>query len=383
MGTCAELSAPPLGLYVHLPWCVRKCPYCDFNSHALRGDLPAADYIDALIRDLDEDVALAGGRTVSSVYFGGGTPSLFDATHMATLLAEIRARLPLAGDAEVTLEANPGTVERDRFSGYREAGVTRVSLGVQSFDDALLGAIGRIHGRAEVEAALADLQTSGIANFNIDLMYALPGQTVAQAVADLELALTSGAEHISHYQLTLEPNTEFAVRPPPLPDEEAAWAMQEAAESLLAAGGFEQYEISAWARPGKECRHNLLYWEFGDYLGIGAGAHAKLTDAPAGRILRFVKQRHPRRYMAGQRLAETRELSEPDRVFEFFLNGLRLRRGITRNCFSARTGLDWERASGRVGQALQRGLLEAVPGGFRPSPTGWRFVNDLQALFLP
>jgi len=379
----AELRTPPLGLYVHLPWCVRKCPYCDFNSHALRGDLPATAYIDALARDLDEDLALARGRTVTSVYFGGGTPSLFDAAHVARLLTEIRARLPLSGDAEVTLEANPGTVERDRFAGYRDAGVTRVSLGVQSFDDTLLAAIGRIHGRAEVEAALDDLQNSGVANFNIDLMYGLPGQTVGQAVADLELALSVGADHLSHYQLTLEPNTEFAVRPPSLPDEDTAWDMQEAAESLLAARGFEQYEISAWARPGSECRHNLLYWEFGDYLGIGAGAHAKLTDAPAGRILRLVKQRHPRRYMEGQRLAETRELDEPDRVFEFFLNGLRLRRGITRSRFTARTGLDWSRASGRVRQALKRGLLEPVPGGFRPSSTGWRFVSDLQALFLP
>ncbi|NIP16820.1 MAG: radical SAM family heme chaperone HemW [Xanthomonadales bacterium] len=378
-----DLPLPPLGLYVHLPWCVNKCPYCDFNSHELRGELPADKYLAALLEDLEQDQQLAAGRPVSSVYFGGGTPSLFRAAHIAALLAGFRACLDLAPGAEISLEANPGTVEHDSFEAYAEAGINRLSLGVQSFDDKLLQAIGRIHGVAEAEEALASLRRSAITNFNVDLMYGLPGQSVEQAVADVAAALAAGAPHISHYQLTLEPNTAFAVNPPELPGEEAIWVMQEAAGDLLQGAGYENYEISAWAKPGSACRHNLNYWCYGDFLGIGAGAHAKLTGAGHGVVRRMSKQRHPRAYLAGNRIAEDRQLGRDELVFEFFLNRLRLREGFTREAFTARTGLDWSEVSERVEGALDRGLLESHERRFRPTGLGWRFVNDLQAIFLP
>ncbi|KAA9131275.1 radical SAM family heme chaperone HemW [Marinihelvus fidelis] len=380
----AGLSLPPLGLYVHLPWCVRKCPYCDFNSHALKGELPAEDYIRALLDDLEQDLPLAWGRPVSSVFFGGGTPSLFNAAQMDELLSGIRARIALAPGCEVTLEANPGTVEHDRFSAYRDAGINRVSLGVQSFNDAHLNKLGRIHGSAEVDRAIGSLHDAGLDNFNIDLMYALPGQTVVQALEDIDRAVAAAPAHVSHYQLTLEPNTAFAAAPPRgIPDDDTSWDMQEQSAARLVEGGFAQYEVSAWARPGQSSRHNLNYWRFGDYLGIGAGAHAKLTDPAGGRILRLAKSRHPKRYLAGDRLAETREIDVEERVFEFFLNGLRLRDGFARDAFEARTGLGWETVADRVGQAVERGLLEPGGAGYAPSALGWRFVNDLQALFLP
>lgn len=380
----STLSLPPLALYVHLPWCVRKCPYCDFNSHALKGDLPAAAYIEALLDDLEQDLTLAWGRPVSSIFFGGGTPSLFSAADIDRLLSGIRARVPLAPGCEITLEANPGTVEHDRFSAYRGAGINRVSLGVQSFDDGLLQAIGRIHGRAEVERAIAALHDAGLANFNIDLMYALPGQTRRQADTDVRRAIEARPAHLSHYQLTLEPNTAFAAAPPSgIADEETAWDMQADAAARLGEAGFRQYEISAWARDGAHCRHNLNYWGFGDYLGIGAGAHSKLTDPAGERVLRLAKSRHPKRYMAGERIAEDKVIDAGERVFEYFLNGFRLRDGVRCETFEARTGLPWARVSGRIEGAVSNGLLEAVEGGYRPTGLGWRFVNDLQALFLP
>jgi oxygen-independent coproporphyrinogen-3 oxidase len=375
------LEIPPLGLYVHLPWCVRKCPYCDFNSHQLHDPLPAGEYSKALVEDLEHDLFMAGDRPVSSIYFGGGTPSLFTAAQIARLLSAIRARLDIEPGAEITLEANPGTVERDSFTAYREAGVNRVSLGVQSFDDGCLRQIGRIHGRDDIETALASLRSAQLDNFNIDLMFGLPGQHVQQAVDDIRQAIGSGAAHISHYQLTLEPNTEFAARPPKLPAEEHCWDVQSTAAELLLQHGYHQYEISAWSREGRTCGHNMNYWRYGDFLGIGAGAHAKLTGA--GGIRRMSKHRHPRQYMSGDRVAENRVIDDGEKVFEFFLNTLRLREGFTRAQFTARTGLAWEWVADRVGRAQRKGLLEA--GGQRVShtETGWRFVNDIQAMFLP
>ncbi|NRB71206.1 MAG: radical SAM family heme chaperone HemW, partial [Xanthomonadales bacterium] len=308
-----EQGLPPLSLYVHLPWCIRKCPYCDFNSHTLRDELPADDYIQRLWEDLEQDLPLVWGRTVHTIYFGGGTPSLFSAAHFDRLLAGFRARLDLAPGAEITLEANPGTIEHDSFQAYREAGINRVSLGVQSFHDPQLQALGRIHGGDDVQRALASLQSAGLDNFNIDLMFGLPAQSTEQACDDVRMALAADPAHISYYHLTLEPNTAFAVNPPPLPGEERCWEMQDAGSALLEAAGFAQYELSAWARPERQSRHNLNYWRYGDYLGIGAGAHGKLSLPANGEIQRLIKVRHPRRYLAGERLAKTHVLQPAER----------------------------------------------------------------------
>ncbi|NNE06011.1 MAG: radical SAM family heme chaperone HemW [Xanthomonadales bacterium] len=372
----------PLGLYVHLPWCIRKCPYCDFNSHQLRGDIPHGAYIDCLLADLETDSPAAHGREISSIYMGGGTPSLFPAREIGRLLKGIRACLPVQDGAEISLEANPGTIEHDSFSAYADVGVNRVSLGVQSFDDARLEAIGRIHGRAEVAVSLQSLRRSGINNFNVDLMFGLPGQTHKQALDDMRRALDSGATHISHYQLTIEPNTAFAASPPKLPANDSSWAMQAEAAALLEDAGFGQYEISAWARPGSACDHNLNYWRYGDFLGIGAGAHAKLS-APGGRVKRLAKSRHPSRYMGGDVVADEREIDGREIVFEYFLNRLRLRENINPEEFTARTGLPWDWALPGMQTALRRGLLASAGSGYSHTDSGWRFVNDLQALFLP
>ncbi|MEJ2383991.1 MAG: radical SAM family heme chaperone HemW [Xanthomonadales bacterium] len=383
----ARLGEPPLALYVHLPWCVRKCPYCDFNSHEMRGALPADDYIDALLRDLELELPLVWGRVVRSVFLGGGTPSLFGARPIDRLLSGIRSRLTLAPDAEITLEANPGTIEHDSFTAYRSAGVNRVSLGVQSFDDALLARIGRIHGRAEAVAAVESLAASGIDNFNLDLMYALPGQGVAQAEQDLRTALSFAPPHVSHYQLTIEPNTLFHRHRPDLPDDDLAVSMQERCEELLDAAGLGGYEISAHARAGRACRHNLNYWQYGDFIGIGAGAHGKISLPARQAILRRVRSRHPRDWMraAGTpaALAEERDLPPAERVFEFFLNHLRLRRGVRKTRFSERTGAPWSAVESRIDRLVGRGLLEDLGDRVAPTATGWRFVNDLQAEFLP
>jgi putative oxygen-independent coproporphyrinogen III oxidase len=382
------LQAPPLSLYVHLPWCVRKCPYCDFNSHAVGNELPAGEYVDALLSDLEQDLPLVWGRPVQTIFFGGGTPSLFSAAHYERLLSGIRARLPLSPAVEITLEANPGTVEHDSFSGYRDAGVNRFSLGVQSFSDPALRALGRIHGRAEALRAVESLHGAGISNFNLDLMFALPGQGLQDALEDVRMAVSCAPAHVSHYQLTIEPNTAFHANPPALPDEELAWRMQEECGSLLAQAGFEQYEVSAWSRPGRECRHNLNYWRYGDYLGIGAGAHGKLTLVAEQCIRRRVRLRHPVSWMRSLRaggggLAEDRRLPPEERVFEFFLNQLRLRRGVRKSQFEARTGLAWDIVAQRVGQLLDRGLLSEEPDWLVPTELGWRFSNESQALFLP
>ncbi len=377
-------TLPPLALYVHFPWCVRKCPYCDFNSHPLRGDIPEARYIDALLADLELDLPRVWGRRVQTVFFGGGTPSLISPEAIDRLLAGIRARVPLAPDAEITLEANPGTVETGRFSGYRAAGVNRLSIGIQSFDDAQLRTLGRIHGRAEALAAAAAARTAGFDNFNLDLMFGLPGQDTAGALADLRTALALAPAHLSVYQLTLEPNTPFAARPPQLPDDEAIAAMQDALQDELGANGFRHYEVSAWARSGRESRHNRNYWEFGDYLGIGAGAHAKITTA-AG-ITRLSRRQQPQDYLAHAgtpaAIAEQRQPTPADAAFEFMLNALRLTDGVPATLFAERTGEPLTTVAPALAQAHERGLLEADPLRLRPTALGRQFLNDLISLFL-
>ncbi|MCX7515101.1 radical SAM family heme chaperone HemW [Frateuria sp. STR12] len=385
------LIAPPLALYVHMPWCVKKCPYCDFNSHGVRGEPPPyAGYVDTLLADLDADLAdfgtAARGRPIASVFFGGGTPSLFAPEHIARFLEGACARLPFAADCEITLETNPGTVEHGRFDGYLAAGVNRLSFGIQSFDDDKLRRLGRIHSAAEAEAAVKSAQDAGYANLNLDLMYALPQQPLEGALADVERAIALAPTHISHYQLTLEPNTAFAANPPPLPDDDHAWAMQEACETHLAQAGYGQYEVSAYARPDRRCRHNLNYWEFGDYLGIGAGAHGKLTDVAAGTVRRRWKSRHPRTYLEAAggpaRIGGDGPVDPAELPFEYMLNALRLHQGVPLEAFAQRTGLPLARLAPALAQARKRGWLLDEPGRLHPSPLGQRFLNDLIGLFL-
>ena len=381
------LIPPPLSLYVHLPWCVRKCPYCDFNSHAAKGELPFEAYVDALVRDLEHDLPLAWGRTVHSVFFGGGTPSLFPPAAIERILQAASARLRFAPQAEITLEANPGTAEHGRFDGYRAAGVNRVSFGIQSFDDGCLQRLGRIHDSAEAEAAVKLAQDAGLDNLNLDLMYALPGQDLAMAERDLERAFALQPAHISHYQLTLEPNTAFFARPPQgIPDEDAAWDIQEHCQALLAAAGYEHYETSAYARPGRQCAHNLNYWRYGDYLGIGAGAHGKLTLGAEQAIVRRWKHKHPATWMAAAGSAAAiggEERIEPQRrPFEYMLNALRLHEGFDLDDFQARTGLPPEAVMPQLLQARQRQWLQLQDRQVRPTALGRRFANDVIALFL-
>ena len=371
-----------MAVYVHLPWCVRKCPYCDFNSHAAPGTIPENAYIEALLADLGADLDLAAGRGVSSIFLGGGTPSLFRPEAIHALISGIAARLPLAADAEITMEANPGAVEHGRFSGYAAAGVNRVSLGAQSFDAASLAALGRIHGPDEIPAAVADLRSAGIANFNLDLMYGLPGQTPEGALADLRAAVALGPAHLSHYQLTLEPGTAFFHRPPQLPDEERSFEMQLACQRELAAAGFAQYEVSAYAQPGRQCRHNLNYWRFGDYLGIGAGAHGKATVD--GAVIRTEKARSPRAYLdSGGRTGQRRRVPATELPFEYMLNALRLREGFTLAHFAQATGQSAAAVQPALARLAGRGLIGEERGIYRPTELGFRFLNDLQAEFLP
>jgi putative oxygen-independent coproporphyrinogen III oxidase len=394
------LSLPPLSLYVHMPWCVRKCPYCDFNSHEHRGGpLPFAAYVDALLADLDHDLPLVWGRTVQSVFFGGGTPSLFPAEAIDRFLQGAAARLRFAPGCEITLETNPGTAEHGRFEDYRKAGVNRVSFGIQSFDDEVLKRLGRIHDSGQADAAVKLAQDAGLDNLNLDLMYALPGQTLAMAEYDLQRAFALAPAHISHYQLTLEPNTVFAARPPQgIPDEDAAWDIQERCQALLADAGYAQYEISAYARPGRECAHNLNYWRFGDYLGIGAGAHGKISlprsdEAETGsahaddRILRRWKLKHPAAYLAnaGASAAIGGDDSIPasQRPFEFMLNQLRLREAFPLLRFESRTGLSRDAIAGPLAEAVARGWLRVDGDRVCPTDTGQRFANDTISLFLP
>jgi len=373
-------TLPPLSLYVHLPWCVKKCPYCDFNSHERTGELPEQEYLKALFRDLDALLPSVWGRRIQTLFIGGGTPSLFSAAAIDELLSQTRARLPVEPDAEITLEANPGTAEAGRFRSYRDAGVKRVSLGVQSFDDAKLAALGRIHSADEARRAIAlALETFG--NVNIDLMYGLPQQTQAEARADIEEGVRFGTPHFSAYQLTLEPNTVFYSKPPSLPSHDACADMQAMVEELLNQHGFQHYETSAFARPGFRCRHNLNYWEFGDYLGIGAGAHGKVSFAD--RVTRHEQIKLPRDYLKRTSSMENRTIAARDLPFEFMLNALRLVEGFSPDLFSSRTGLPLVTIEARLVQAEKKGLLQRTPERICPTERGRRFLNDLTALFLP
>jgi oxygen-independent coproporphyrinogen-3 oxidase len=375
--------SPPLSLYIHLPWCVKKCPYCDFNSHAAQ-TLPEAAYIDALLLDLERALPDIWGRRVHTVFFGGGTPSLFSADGIDRILTGVRTLTQLMPNAEITLEANPGTVEAARFAGFRAAGVTRVSLGIQSFNPRHLKALGRIHDDAEARRA-AELAATHFDTFNLDLMLALPGQTLAEALADIDTALTYQPPHLSAYHLTLEPNTPFGhTAPPNLPDDDLAADMQQAIEARLIEAGMQHYETSAYARPQHASRHNLNYWQFGDYLGIGAGAHSKLSFHD--RIVRQMRVKHPQQYMeavkAGAQLADVRILTRADLPFEFMMNALRLIEGLPAALFEERTGLPLIVCSAALERARAQGLLERDPTRLRPTLSGQRFLNDLLTLFL-
>jgi oxygen-independent coproporphyrinogen-3 oxidase len=382
-GTLQLAALPPLSLYVHLPWCIKKCPYCDFNSHEGQGELPEQRYLDALCADLEAALPLVWGRRVQTVFIGGGTPSLFSPAGIDRLLGDIRARLPLEPAAEITLEANPGTFERQRFKAFRDAGVTRLSIGVQSFDDAALHRIGRVHDAAQARAACEEA-ASAFDTWNLDLMYALPGQNLAALALDLETALAFKPPHLSVYHLTLEPNTLFAKHPPVLPDDDLASDMLDLITQRTAGAGLERYEVSAFARPGHRCAHNLNYWRFGDYLGIGAGAHGKLSFPH--RVLRQVRWREPAAYMqqaaAGKPVSNENEVSRRDLPFEFMLGALRLREGFDLTLFGERTGLPPSSVQVGLETALARELLVLEGGRLRPTIKGFDFLNDLQAIFL-
>jgi putative oxygen-independent coproporphyrinogen III oxidase len=406
-GAVSLAALPPLSLYVHLPWCLKKCPYCDFNSHELApktpvaspprggasglgrpgaghaGELPEAKYLDALIADLEAALPQVWGRRVISVFIGGGTPSLFSPAGIERLIADIRARLPLEPGCEITLEANPGTFERERFRAYRGAGVTRLSVGVQSFDDELLRAIGRVHDAAQARAAVAEAREA-FETFNIDLMYALPGQTLAQLHADLDIALAFAPPHLSIYHLTIEPNTAFANAPPALPDADLASEMLDAIVARTTGTGLQRYEVSAFARAGHRCVHNLNYWQFGDYLGIGAGAHGKLSFPD--RVVRQVRWREPAMYMqhalAGKAVSNEHDISAGELPFEFMLNALRLADGFELQRYVERTGQSLTSIEATLDRAAARGLIEREHGRVKPTPRGFDFLSDLQSMFL-
>jgi putative oxygen-independent coproporphyrinogen III oxidase len=376
-----------LALYVHLPWCVRKCPYCDFNSHQLKSARPDRGYLTALMQDFETELPLVASRRIDTVFFGGGTPSLFGPDEFAWLLHAMRQRIEFADDAEITLEANPGTIERGRFAGYRDAGINRVSLGAQTFSGAALERLGRIHTADDTHRAVEELRCAGIGNFNLDLMYALPEQTLDAAIFDVKTACALAPAHISYYQLTLEPGTVFHARPPPLPDDEAAWQIQSEGQALLSAAGYRQYEVSAYARDGFECRHNLNYWLFGDYLGLGAGAHGKLSLQLPDRILRTAKPKQPRDFQqrvgeSSVGIGERKFIVVGDLPFEFMLNALRLNEGFSNQCFESRTGLEAEVFRARMQDSADRGLIDATDVGWKPTDLGRRFLNDLQSRFL-
>jgi oxygen-independent coproporphyrinogen-3 oxidase len=376
-------ALPPLALYVHVPWCVRKCPYCDFNSHEARGGIPEDRYVEALVADLDRALPLIWGRRVYTVFFGGGTPSLMSARAIENVLSAVRARLPLAADAEITLEANPGTAEAGKFKAYRAAGVNRLSIGIQSFDPGHLKALGRIHDDLEARRAI-DAARAHFDNFNLDLMYALPGQTPAQASADLEAAIAYEPPHVSVYHLTLEPNTYFHRYPPALPDEDSAAEMHEAIAERLHAAGYENYETSAYARAGHRSRHNVNYWTFGDYLGIGAGAHSKLSFPD--RVVRYARYRQPGEYMtralAGPALQSEHVVAARDLPLEFMMNALRLSGGFRLTLFEERTGLPLNTVLPELEEAERRGLIERDHAHVRPTELGRRFLNDLLQIFV-
>jgi putative oxygen-independent coproporphyrinogen III oxidase len=380
-------ATPPLSLYVHIPWCVHKCPYCDFNSHEVRDKIPESRYIKALIADLEQDLPAVWGRTAETVFIGGGTPSLFSPQGMAQLLGEIRARLPLKPAAEITLEANPGTVDQARFSGFRDAGINRLSIGVQSFQDHLLSGLGRIHGGSEAIAATESARRAGFENINLDLMFGLPQQTTEQALEDLRIAMDLQPTHISWYELTIEPNTWFYQHPPARPSDEARWDVQTAGQALLDKAGYQRYEVSAYAQHEWQCRHNLNYWQFADYMGIGAGAHGKLSNAAAQTITRTAKLRHPRRYLesahSAARIGSTTELSPQDAVLEFAMNSLRLDNGFTKAAFTAATGLPFDAIKTRLQTAIENELLAENNGVFKTTKKGQRYLDEVLQGWVP
>ncbi|MDO9402748.1 MAG: radical SAM family heme chaperone HemW [Polaromonas sp.] len=382
-GTLQLAALPPLSLYVHLPWCIKKCPYCDFNSHEASGEMPEQAYIDAVIADLEASLPLVWGRSVHSIFIGGGTPSLFSPQAIDRLLGDIRARLRLEPDCEITLEANPGTFEKDRFMAFRSAGVTRLSIGVQSFDDHHLKALGRVHDRTQAIAAVEEA-AQAFDTFNLDIMYALPGQTIGNLEQDMRQALSLSPPHISIYHLTIEPNTYFAKFPPVVPEEDTAYAMLDRITELTGEAGLARYEVSAYAKPGHGCFHNLNYWQFGDYLGLGAGAHGKLSFAH--RVVRQVRFREPKLYMekamAGNAVTQETEVSRADLPFEYMLNALRLRDGFKLQDFSDRTGLPITAIQKSLQEAEVKGLIQRDFASVKPTERGFDFLNDLQALFL-
>jgi putative oxygen-independent coproporphyrinogen III oxidase len=378
------MIAPPLALYAHFPWCVQKCPYCDFNSHALRDVLPEQRYVETLKRDLDSQLGSVGGRKLSSIFLGGGTPSLFSPAAIGSLLEHAGNRLGFLPDVEVTLEANPGTIERGRFAEYRAAGVTRVSLGAQSFDAAQLKTLGRIHSADETRRAAEELHAAGLSNFNLDLMYALPDQTAAEAETDVRAALELEPAHLSQYHLTIEPGTLFAASPPVQPADEIVEEMLSRSLQVLAAAGFEQYEVSGYARRGRRCAHNLNYWQFGDYLGIGAGAHGKITDAASGEIVRTQQWREPRRYLSAEPGVLTRKrVADRELPFEFAMNGFRLVEGFSDELYQERTGLPASDLARALQKGLERGLVERQADSWRASARGLRFLNEILVELLP
>jgi oxygen-independent coproporphyrinogen-3 oxidase len=385
----AAADLPPLSLYVHMPWCVRKCPYCDFNSHTAGPVIPRDRYVDALLADLAQEAASerAGNRPLESIFIGGGTPSLFGGVQIARVLRHVETLFEVAPQIEITMEANPGAIECGALPDYREAGVNRLSIGAQSFDANILKVLGRIHGPKEIERTFNEARAAGFDAINLDLMFALPDQNLERASADIEQALTLDPPHIAYYQLTLEPNTVFFIKPPAnLPDEELSWEIQQMGHERLRASGFEQYEISAFARPGQHCKHNLNYWQFGDYLGVGAGAHGKFTS-PDGQVWRYSKPAHPLGFMqqalAGGPAAVARTVPPRDLGFEFMLNALRLPAGFNDRQFRQRTGSPLSILDRELRRAMERGLIETAGGDWKPTALGWQFLNDLQGEFLP
>ena len=380
-------ATPPLSLYIHIPWCARKCPYCDFNSHAAHGEIPEEAYVTALIADLEQDLPAVWGRTIETVFIGGGTPSLFSPASIERLLGAVRARVPLKPDAEITLEANPGTVDQARFRGFREAGINRLSIGVQSFQADLLQCIGRIHNDSEAIAAIDAARQAGFANLNLDLMFGLPGQTIEQALADLRIATELQPAHISWYELTIEPNTWFYRHPPERPVDGDLWEMQQSGRTLLDATGYGRYEVSAYARDGRQCRHNMNYWQFGDYLGIGAGAHAKISAAATQDITRISKVRHPRTWLetadSGKRIGTTSRLAAGDVILEFAMNALRLERGFSIATFTAATSLPYAAIETIVNNGVADGLLSVKDDTIKPTQRGQRYLNILLQQWMP
>lgn len=382
----SSLTLPPLSLYIHIPWCVQKCPYCDFNSHAQKGQIPEQDYIRHLLNDLQQDLTRykesINGRALHSIFIGGGTPSLFSPQSISTLLYQIQQHIPFEQGIEITLEANPGTVESERFNGYAAAGVTRISMGIQSFDDDKLQRLGRIHNTEEAKSAVHLARHSRLQSFNLDLMHGLPHQTLTQALSDLQQAIALAPPHLSWYQLTIEPNTLFASRPPKLPNEEELWDIFEQGHQLLIQAGYEQYETSAYAKPNYQCRHNLNYWRFGDYLAIGCGAHGKVTFED-GRILRFSKTKHPKGYMRGEYLYEEKNVEKIDRPFEFFMNRFRLLEPVPKMAFEQLTGLPISAVQKEMDWALAQHYIVETQSTWQVTQQGKLFLNELLAEFLP